>query len=467
MTQSSVSSGEKNEVNANGGRNARSLPDSSSSEGSTADGATGRTSRWVNLPLRETLTGSSLAKRRPVMDTLNANSAPAAIPSTKRRASTSGRGLSHPESIELPVIPLLPAVIEHGVADRPPLSERIRTTLAQRDLDALLKKRPALESDLIASARSLAQRAYPSRRTTGLQSDVWIDHAARAEMHRALLAVYQQHVRLPVDSASSNQFHPLASALMRILEEPWEGDMLRRTHRYDLSLESLPSDPATFSAWYRETAFGHPLYEHDLYTFVASEAERDQLEWFFRMECAGEAAFDDLVALAQVGTRGEVKIEMASNYWDEMGRGKTHAVHTHLFHRLIEGLELEAPEASELPWQVLAGVNVMLWSCIPRRNAFRAQGVLGAVELLAPQRCTRLVHGALRVGIRKKTVVYYAAHAIIDIGHAEGWLAHVVEPQVRAVPESRQGIAEGLIVRADASLDYFDYCLAHARELAA
>jgi hypothetical protein len=388
------------------------------------------------------------------MDRLNANSAPAS-------------GVTHLQSIELPLIPLLPAVIEHGVADLRPLSERIRTTLAERDLDALLEERPALESDLIASATSLAQRAYPSRLTTGAQSDAWIDHAARAEMHRALLAIYQQHVRLPADGVSSNQFHPLACALMRVLEQPWERDMLRRARRYDLSLESLPSDPAEFSAWYRDTAFGHPLYEHDLYSFVASEAERDQLEWFFRMECAGEAAFDDLVALAQVGTRGEVKMEMASNYWDEMGRGKSHAVHTHLFHRLIEGLELEAPEASELPWQVLAGVNVMLWSCIPRRNAFRAQGVLGAVELLAPQRCTRVVHGALRVGIRKKTVVYYGAHAIIDIGHAEGWLAHVVEPQVRAIPESRQGIAEGLIVRADASLDYFDYCLAHARELAA
>ena len=49
---------------------------------------------------------------------------------------------------------------------------------------------------------------------------------------------------------------------------------------------------------------------------------------------------------------------------------------------------------------------------------------------------------------------------MIDIGHAEGWLSHVIEPQVRSVPESRVGIAEGLIVRADASLDYFDYCLA-------
>jgi hypothetical protein len=101
----------------------------------------------------------------------------------------------------------------------------------------------------------------------------------------------------------------------------------------------------------------------------------------------------------------------------------------------------------------------MLWSCVPRRNAFRAQGTLGAVELLAPQRCTRLVTGAQRVGIGRKTMSYYSAHAIIDVGHAEGWLDHVVGPQVAAVPAARVGIAEGLIARADASLDYFDYAL--------
>jgi hypothetical protein len=140
-------------------------------------------------------------------------------------------------------------------------------------------------------------------------------------------------------------------------------------------------------------------------------------------------------------------------------------VHTHLFHRLTDGLAIEAPPSHELPWQVLSGVNVMLWSCIPRRNAFRAQGALGAVELLAPQRCTRLVHGALRLGIAKRTVSYYGAHAIIDIGHAEGWLQHVIEPQVAELPDARVGIAEGLVVRADASLDYFDYCLARGREI--
>jgi len=325
-----------------------------------------------------------------------------------------------------------------------------------------------LERNLVDAARRLAKRAYPDHHTTDRHIAPWIDHSARDELHRSLLLIYQQHMRLPQDGAARYQFHPLTCRLMHELETPWERDMIRRAHRsYDLSPDQLPEDPREFSAWYRTTAFGHPLYEHDLYSFIACEAERHQLEWFFRMECAGEAAFDDLVALAQVGTRGDVKLEMAANYWDEMGRGHSHAVHTHLFHDLITGLAIEAPAASDLRWEVLAGVNVMLWSCIPRRNAFRAQGSLGAVELLAPQRCTRLVHGALRVGIRKKTVVYYGAHAIIDIGHAEGWLSRVIEPQVRSIPESRMGIAEGLIVRADASLDYFDFCLAHARTLAA
>ena len=60
-------------------------------------------------------------------------------------------------------------------------------------------------------------------------------------------------------------------------------------------------------------------------------------------------------------------------------------------------------------------------------------------------------------------MLYYGAHAMIDVGHAEGWLAHVVRPQVAELPESRLGIAEGLIVRADASLDYFDWCLTTMR----
>lgn len=368
------------------------------------------------------------------------------------------------KSIELPSIALLPGPVTNDAGED--LASLLRTLLEEPDLDRTLEDAVGLEEHILESARLLARRAYPADAPVN-GHDVSIDDDARADLHRALLALYQQHVHLPLTSTLANQFHPFPMRLLRELEAPWERDMLRRAHAgYDLSLDALPSDPAQFAEWFKLTAFAHPLYEHELYAFLASEASRQQLEWFFSMEAAGEAAFDDLVAMAQVGTRGDVKIEMASNYWDEMGKGHSHAVHTHLFLKLIDGLGIEAPPAAALPWQILAGVNVMLWSCIPRRNAFRAQGTLGAVELLAPQRCTRVVHGAERVGISKKAVVYYGAHAIIDIGHAEGWLQHVIEPQVAAHPPSRIGIAEGLIARANASLDYFDYCLATARSLA-
>ena len=369
--------------------------------------------------------------------------------------------------LELPAFALLRAS-SLPRDDAEALPHRLRSLLTAGPLDEVLADEPPdTESRIVAAAEQLAARAYPSKGVTARQGSREIDHVARTLHHRALLVIYQQHMRLPNQGMAVNQFHPLPCRVMSILERAWERDMLNRARAgRPLTLAGLPADPDAFVDWYRATAFSHPLYEHDLYSYLASDADRASIEWFLHMEAAGEAAFDDVVALAQVGTRGEVKIEMAQNYWDEMGNGKSHKVHTHMFHRLTHDLGISAPSADELPWQVLSGVNVMLWTSISRRNAFRAQGALGAVELLAPQRCTRLVHGALRVGIEKRTMLYYGAHAIIDIGHAEGWLTHVVRPQVAELPESRLGIAEGLLVRADASLDYFDWCLGEMRRQA-
>jgi hypothetical protein len=396
----------------------------------------------------------------------------------RRRALTAGSaGPAEQAHVELPVVrpvALLaaPAAAQgrDGLPTWPPRSRRPSRPPLSGPLDHTLALDPGLGEEVLNRARRLAARAYPADRVSDRSTDRWVDHAARDELHRALLACYQPHVRLPHHGMAENQFHPFAVQLLAVLEGAWERDLLARARRSaqravgdDLTPEGLPADPQAFCEWFKRAAFTHPLYEHPVYGFLAGEADREQLERFLRLEAAGEAAFDDLVALGQVGTRGEVKIEMGRNYWDELGNGKSHAVHTHLFHRLTEALGITAPDAHELPWQVLSGANLMMWSCIPRRNAFRAQGTLGAVELLAPQRCTRLTAGAARVGIPKKAMIYYAAHAIVDIGHAEGWLDHVVAPQIAERPEARVGIAEGLMARADASLDYFDYALAALR----
>ena len=45
------------------------------------------------------------------------------------------------------------------------------------------------------------------------------------------------------------------------------------------------------------------------------------MRWFLTQEAAGEAGFDDLVAMTQVKLPARAKLELARNYWDEMGRG--------------------------------------------------------------------------------------------------------------------------------------------------
>jgi hypothetical protein len=164
------------------------------------------------------------------------------------------------KTIELPSVALLPDAFATETPEDD-LATTLRSLLEEPDLDGTLEAELGLEERLLGAARTLARKAYPMSRTTDRQSASWIDHDARDALHRALLVLYQQHVRLPVDASLSNQFHPFACTLMGALERPWEEDMLRRVRlSRDLSEPALPDDPREFAAWFRDTAFAHPLY---------------------------------------------------------------------------------------------------------------------------------------------------------------------------------------------------------------
>src|SRR3954471_15193055 len=103
------------------------------------------------------------------------------------------------QSIELPAVPMLPHTPDDAQTHES-MSIALRRILQEPDLDGLLEREIGLEEHLLTEARSLSKRAYPEDRTTTRQSAPWIDHSARDEIHRALLVLYQQHVRLPTDS---------------------------------------------------------------------------------------------------------------------------------------------------------------------------------------------------------------------------------------------------------------------------
>jgi hypothetical protein len=57
-----------------------------------------------------------------------------------------------------------------------------------------------------------------------------------------------------------------------------------------------------------------------VYDWLAEEATLEELVAFLSLEGGPDGGFDDLVAICQVGLSGEPKLELARNYWDEMGR---------------------------------------------------------------------------------------------------------------------------------------------------
>src|ERR1700761_7756205 len=110
-------------------------------------------------------------------------------------------------------------------------------------------------------------------------------------------------------------------------------------HVADL-VENVPQDAAGFIAWFEALKAQGPGQWDPLFAWLETEADLDQMKWFLTQEAAGEAGFDDLVALTQVKLPPRAKLELARNYWDEMGRGAMGGMHGPMLERTVAGLGL-------------------------------------------------------------------------------------------------------------------------------
>ena len=92
-------------------------------------------------------------------------------------------------------------------------------------------------------------------------------------------------------------------------------------------LANVPSGVDDFIDWFEELKETGPGQGDELFPWLADRANREEMLWFLTQEVAGEAGFDDLLAMTQVKMPVTAKLEMARNYWDEMGRGRDTAMH--------------------------------------------------------------------------------------------------------------------------------------------
>ena len=119
-----------------------------------------------------------------------------------------------------------------------------------------------------------------------------------------------------------------------------------------------PTDADGFVAWFENLRLSGPGQNDPLFPWLAEHATRSELTWFFEQEAAGEAGFDDLVAYTQVKLPESAKLELARNYWDEMGRGNPAGMHGPMLARLSETLGANPRIDSTVP-ESLALANAM------------------------------------------------------------------------------------------------------------
>jgi hypothetical protein len=211
-------------------------------------------------------------------------------------------------------------------------------------------------------------------------------------------------------------------------------------------IADIPSDVDDFVEWFEELKETGPGQGDALFPWLAEAAGRDDMLWFLTQEVAGEAGFDDLLAMTQVKMPVTAKLEMARNYWDEMGRGRDTAMHGPLLERLATYLDIDARPERVLPESLALG-NAMLALARSRRYCFHSIGALGVIEMTAPTRAGYVDAGLKRLRIPTKKRLYFTLHAVLDVKHSECWNREVLRSLVAEDPRCATAIGEGAIIR--------------------
>lgn len=243
---------------------------------------------------------------------------------------------------------------------------------------------------------------------------------------------------------------------MRLVEGAFLEDL-----RWQVAARALeaPDEPDAFIAWFEDLKRTGPGQGDPLFPYLAERATREELCWFLGQEIAGEAGFDDLVALTQVKMPEQAKLELARNYWDEMGQGASAGMHGPMLERLAAELGV-TPAIEDTVWPALALGNALIAMAANRRYAWHAIGALGAVELTAPDRAAMVDAGLKRVGVGPARK-YFALHAVLDVKHSAAWNAEVLRPLVAEDPSRARMIAEGALIRLDCGAACFEAYRAH------
>lgn len=226
-----------------------------------------------------------------------------------------------------------------------------------------------------------------------------------------------------------------------------EGDFVEEERRtLGLNRAAIPTGADEFMRWFEQLKSSGEGQNDPLFPWLAESADLEQMRWFLKQEIAGEAGFDDLVALTQLRFPLRPKLEMARNYWDEMGRGHARGMHGPMLEKVARELRLK-PTMEETLTESLALGNMMTALAANRRYAYQSVGALGVIEMTAPGRVSLINAGLKRLRVSSEARTYFQLHAGLDVRHSQSWNREVIRPLVEAEPSAARAIGEGALLR--------------------
>jgi hypothetical protein len=284
--------------------------------------------------------------------------------------------------------------------------------------------------------------------------------AGRRDRALSLLQIYELHTA-PLHHVGERvrwQHHPVVAAVKTRLEATWIDELDRET-----SLTAAPDDVAA-----KMKALAARERSPSIYRWIADEAAWEPAMRFLALEGGPDDVFDDLVAICQVGLPlGPAKMELASNYWDEMGNGSYRDVHNVLYRRFVTAVDLPEIPRHEQPTAALERAALLGLVATNRRLQPEMIGALGLIELEAGPHCRYVEQGLRRLGAPEGAHEFYRMHAVVDPVHGQGWLENAVAPLAAEIPSWGPRILRGAEWKSIVNAGFFRWAQEELVPLAA
>jgi hypothetical protein len=273
-------------------------------------------------------------------------------------------------------------------------------------------------------------------------------------LHLLLNKIYAVVTTVPKAGALTSEGSHSLARIKLILENSFISDLNRNIETFIPA--EIPNEG--FFSWLREYVDSHPVADHSAYTsYLADKATAADLRCYLVQESAIDASTDDFLASLLIGSPASAKMEIAANFWDEMGEGEDSQLHTQLFDNALNAFDISADETSDaLTLDALVCGNLQTMLSQRRELFYQGVGYFAATEQLVPDRFIALKKGWERVGLPEEAAQYHLLHIEVDGHHTDRWYSKVIAPLAQGSEAAQRLMLLGALYRIVTSERYLN-----------